>query len=181
MRLRRGGCALLVLLALTACTAEAPTPTPLPSPPLPEEPVGSFAAPTKGVGVLDGAEPGDLKVDGPANDKGQYLVRPGQTLQLSLDFHNYGKQPVATKIIIEALCQNATFADTVTFRVPGSAHRPPESEVVATWHGSATIPADCEPLGIPGVADGSLNAEVRVAAEGQDSGESSTVTFSLAR
>ncbi|GAB3748044.1 hypothetical protein [Microlunatus parietis] len=143
--------------------------------------MGSFGPPTKGVGVLDGAEPGELKVDGPTNDEGQYLVRPGQTLHLSLDFHNYGKQPVGTKIIIEALCENATFADTVTFQVPASTHQPPESEVVATWHGTATIPADCEPLGIPGVADGSLNAEVRTAAAGMDRGESSTVTFSLAR
>ncbi|MFC7625335.1 hypothetical protein [Microlunatus sp. GCM10028923] len=179
MGLRSGGVALLVVLALTACTAEQPAPQP--SPPTQSEPEGPFEAPSAAVGALDGADSGELEVDGPTNDEGQYLVRPGQTLQLSLAFRNYGKRAVETKIIIEALCQNAKFAETVSFRVPGSTLTPPESKVVATWHGTATIPADCDPLGIPGVADGSLNAEVRVAADGRERGESSTVTFSLAR
>jgi hypothetical protein len=179
MRLRRGGLALLVVLALTACTAEDPAPPPRPS--TQPETGDTFEAPTRGTGVLSGAESAELRVDGPANDAGQYLVRPGQAANLSLDFRNYSGRPVETKIIIEAVCQNTKFTGTARFRVPGSTHKPPESKIVATWHGTATIPADCEPLGIPGVADGNINAEVRVADGDPSYGESSTVTFSLAR
>lgn len=140
----------------------------------------NFDVPSAGTGNEPRAEPGLLEVDRPKNDKGQYLVRPGQTLALTLTLRNHGTEPIPTKIIIEVVCQNTKFADTVSFRVPAPDRTPPESVATTTWHGTATVPADCEPLGIPGAADGLVNAEVRTVAHASGRGESSTVTFRLA-
>jgi hypothetical protein len=171
---------LAVLLALPACSSggannnpvETAPPQASQSPDPSED--GTFVTPSEASNV--GAEPGDLQVNAAKNDKGQYRLEPGQVITLKIDFHNSEAKPVDTKIIIEALCQNSRYDGTDSFTVPGSAGKSPAE---ATWTGRATIPADCEPLGIAGVADGSLNAEVRTVGGDLGYGRSSTVTFTV--
>lgn len=176
---------------LAACSPEDPDDSPTISSPGPSSstagpsvqppssapvPGGTFETPSR---ASTGVEQGELQVDAAKNEKGQYRLKPGQTITLTMDFRNYGEASVDTTIIIEALCDRASYKDTEEFRVPGSTHSPPESEVVTTWRGNATIPSDCKPLGISGVADGSLNAEVRPASQDPGYGSSSTVTFTI--
>ncbi len=164
------------LLLLPACTADEPNDPPTAPPPRSEtpEPGGAYEAPSQASNI--GAEPGELRVEATKNSKGQYRLKPGQQITLKINFRNHEAKPVETKIIIEALCQNSRFDGSDSFTVPGSGGG---SQKMITWTGTATIPADCEPLGIAGVADGSLNAEVRTADGGLGHGRSSTVTFTV--
>lgn len=176
---RRARAALIcvVLLLVVGCSGEDPDPDRPDASVLPTAvPTGTRPAsevPSRATDV--GADPVALRAEAALNEKSQYRLRPGQKVNLALGLRNSRSQPVDTTIVIEVLCEKAQYNGTDKFTVPGSSSS--GTDVVATWRGTATIPADCESLGIPGVADGSLNAEVRTA--GSERGLSSTVTFTV--
>lgn len=124
------------------------------------------SASSTSLGHINDAVPSTITLDTTKNSDGQYVVKPGQHVMVSVGLINTGPDDTIaqTLIVAELTCSDAE-ASTLTVRtkkarvdVPGTDGG--SADVTKTWTGSLTVPPRCRSLKIGAVADGTIDALV---------------------